>query len=243
VSCKKIGNIGGYPIKYNKTVMHNLNTERTLKFRKLIAVLLPSWLSGLVAVACGLLMTIYVIASFNLPGAGIKQELLNLTHTSNTSPVLTLPGQTPPGSNHNTLQNTWPLIAFWAIIGLIIYFVADLLFNLMRDVFALKNELTYVHSKRDVIIRYTAELLIFRAVIVLFWLAFLDLFFKRLIPYSILASRASASDVTSGAGLITALLSSAVIAFSLHVNTVFLRLALRRTRVLSTSDYLDVEKY
>ncbi len=195
-------------------------------------LLTPSWLSGLIAVTIGLAVTIGVILSYSFNNSQIQQQLANLQNTP--SPALTLPGQTPPSSN-NTLQNTWPLLGFWGAIGLVVYFLAETVIKLLRDFAELKRELDYVHARRDIMIKTTAEYLLLRLVAVIIWLIFINVFFKRIIPYSITAAYASASDLRSLSAFLYELLSFSMIVFSMHLHTIFLRLSLRRPRVFSNA--------
>ncbi len=213
---------------------NSTNSEKRINERLFDALLTPSWLSGLIAIAAGLVVTIGVVLAFSFNTSQIQQQLGNLQNTSKQS-VLTLPGQTPPGTTANSLQNTWPLLAFWGVVGLVVYFIVETIAKAISNAAALREELYYVHAKRDTLIKMTVEYLVIRLIIVAFWLIFIDLFLKRIIPYSITASHAAASDPKSLSAFLYILLSFVMIAGSLHLHAIFLRLIARRPRVFSAT--------
>src|SRR5579884_3679658 len=158
-------------------------------------VFTPSWLSGLIAVASGLIMVVGVIVAFSFSNSQVQQQLVALQNT--TVPALTQPGQNPPGNDARSLQNTWPLIAIWAVVGLVVYFVVEAIVNAVRSVTELRQQLDYVHAERNALLRVTVESLVIRLLAAVLWLVFIELFLKRIIPYSITAAHASASDLHS----------------------------------------------
>lgn len=203
------------------------------KATRLDKLLEPSWLSGLIAVIAGLVVTIGVILAFSFNNSQIQQQLTGLQNT--TAPTLTLPGQNPPGGTKNSLQNTWPLLGFWAIIGFVVYFVVETVAQGVHNLEELREEMGYVHAQRDILLKTAVEYLLIRLLTVIVWLFFIEVFFKRIIPYSILAAHASTADLHSGQSFIYALVSFFMITASLHLHTIFLRLSLRRTRVFSAA--------
>ena len=165
-------------------------TEASLNERRLRALLTPSWLSGLLAILGGLIVTGGVIIVFNFNNGPLRQQLITLENTNNSQPALTLPGQAPP-ETRNSLQNTWPLFAFWGMVGLAVYFVVESIIKTITEAEEFSRELNYVHAKRAKMIWSLVEGLAFRFVSIIVWLIFLDLFIKRFIPYSITAAQAS----------------------------------------------------
>jgi phosphotransferase system glucose/maltose/N-acetylglucosamine-specific IIC component len=200
---------------------------------KVDKILTPSWLSGLIAIAAGLIVTVGVIITFNFKDTIAQQRLTIWQNTS--SPALTLPGESPPGTTTNSLQNTWPLIGFWIIVGLLVYLIVEAGMKAVNDVNELKEELDYVHARRDVLIRESAVALLIRLLAMLVWLFFIEVFFKRIIPYSITASHDSVGNLKHLDALRDVGLSFLIIAASIHVHTFFLRVALHRSRVFSNT--------
>lgn len=193
----------------------------------------------MVSVISGILVTALVIAAFMLSGAGLKQELSSLENTSSSQPALTLPGENPPGTDQNSLQNTWPLFAFWAFVGMISYYVVNMMIKILKEVREYNAELSYVNARRDAIIKITLEYFLFKAVMILIWLLFTDYFFRRLVPLCILAAHASTLDLISLAGISAFLTSFIVMAISMHLHTVLLRLVVGRPRVFTPFTYTD----
>jgi hypothetical protein len=193
----------------------------------------PSWLSGLIAVLCGLIVTVGIIVAFSYNNSDVQQQIIGWQSTSIPALSLTLPGEAPPGTTVNSLQNTWPLLGFWMIVGLIVYFVVEAAVRGLNQVAEFRRELGYVNADKDFLVREAIEIVAIRLLAAAFWLFFIELFFKRIIPYSILAGHASAAAPGSAVSFLYALLSFTMIALSLHLQTIFLRLVAGRSRLFS----------
>jgi len=216
--------------------MKNLNDpEVELEHRQLHAVLTPSWLSGLLAVTAGLVMTVGVIISFHLQGQ-VQQQLMSWEHTSK-QPALTLPGQGPTNNATSSLQNTWPLIAFWGVIGLVAYFAMETFMKAGGRLNEIREEMDYVNMRRDVLIKDVAIQVIVRFGVAIIWLLFLNLFFKRIIPYSITLVQGATNDLLTVNAVLRIIWAFCLITGSLHLQTIFLRFTLGRARVFSSTDY------
>ncbi|HUA13070.1 MAG TPA: hypothetical protein VL989_01045 [Candidatus Sulfotelmatobacter sp.] len=213
--------------------------ESHVNKRRYIAVLTPSWLSGLVCIILGLGVTLGVVIAFDFNASGLQHQLIGFEHTPSSQPALTLPGQTAPMPAASSLQNTWPLIAFWAVVGLIVYFIAEAIVKAVLEAREFSSELSYVHARRDLLIKTAWQNVALRLAIGFVWLVFIDLSLKRIIPLAI----SSAHKAAIG-GFVSSLWHGfacfVLIALCLHINIVFLRLMLRRTRVISSVDYSDV---
>jgi len=201
--------------------------------KRFYQIFIPSWLSLLICVVSAITLCAWVILTLILKDGGYSQLILHPNGNSHSQSVLTLPGQNVAATS-NSLQNTWPLILFWGFIGLIVYFVVDLLISLINDVKRFNRQLDYVHSKRDALIKTTVKVLLIRLVAVILWLFFLDYFSKRIIPHCINLSHHSlhaGSLVHAGGDVVAALI---IIIVCMHVNTVFLRIVTRRSRVFGS---------
>lgn len=195
-------------------------------------LLTPSWLSGLIAVAGGLVVTAGVLLAFSFNNSQAQQQLTTWQNTS--APALTLPGQSPPGTDNNSLQNTWPLLGFWMVIGLVVYFVVESAAHAMGEAAEIKKELKYVHVRRDTLLRSTLSSVTLRFLAAVVWLLLIEVFFKRVIPYSITAAHASASDPLSLNAFLYALLSFVMVVLGLHLQVILARLCAGRARLFST---------
>ncbi len=217
--------------------MQNLQFKTNkVNSRKIQELFTPSWLSGLLAILAGLVVSVGVILIFSLDNGQASLQLASYEHTS-SQPALTLPGQNVSGPGSNSLENTWPILAFWGMVGFFVYLLLEMILKMISNAEDFTKELNYVHTKRDALIRTTLEYVLARFISVVFWLIFINLFFKKIIPYTITASHASAGDFLSGSGILYAFLAFAVMALSLHLHAVFLRLSLGRPRAFSSVDY------
>jgi hypothetical protein len=207
------------------------NIENKL-FDKLLT---PSWLSGLLATVAGLVVVVGVCLAFSSTGGALQQQLIDWQNVRQQS-TLTVPGQTVEAPK-NSLQTSWPLLAFWAVIGLIVYFIVEEVITIAKSTSELKEELNYVHARRQDLIRATVQRLLVRIMALVLWLIFIDIFFKRIIPYSITAAQAGNADLTSWAGLYYEALAFVMVAFSFHVHTIFLRIVARKPRVFADVTY------
>jgi hypothetical protein len=208
--------------------------------RRLVEVTFsPSWLSLIVAVLVAVGIVAWVILSFELKKTGYEQILVHPRGGGSQS-VLTLPGQSYSGSNTNSLQNTWPLIAFWGIIGLFVYILLENVYNVIHSFKEVNDEMYFMHAKRDLLVKSTIELIVFRLVSVIAWLFFMDYFFKRIIPMAINYSRNSVHAINLSSSILDVVVALVVLLVAMHINTIFLRLALKRPRIFSSSNYLDV---
>lgn len=197
------------------------------------ALLTPSGLSGTLAVIAGLIVTIGVITAFTFQNSSIQQQLIAWQQTQ-PQKALTTADQTLPENDKPTLAGSWPLIIVWSLIGLVTYTIAASIAHSFSEAMRIKKSMNYVNAKPRSILETTAEHMILRIVALVILGILVNLFFKRIIPYGISASHASASDVLSGQGALYALLSFFVVAFSVHLQTIFLRLALGKIRIFSS---------
>jgi len=197
-------------------------------------LLTPSWLSGVLAVFVGLMITVSVIVAFSLDTSTIQQQLL-AWQGDKPQRALTTPDQVLPENDHPGLKESWPLIVIWAGVGLAVYAVAATIVRSFNQAEDLRESLEYVHAPRDQLIKEAVEHLAVRLLSLLLLVLMIIGFIKKVVPYSITAAHASATDLASLGGVLYAILSFAVIAISLHMTTILLRLAIGRARILSSS--------
>jgi hypothetical protein len=214
-----------------------MNTdETTINHRRLIALLSPSWLSGLMAAFGGLGITIGIILDFSVKHSSAGQSLMNLSTMQQSAPQ----PLTQPGVINTSLENTWPLIAFWAVVGLVVYFIAETIVKALREVAEFRDELSYVHANPDKLYRAALRSFGVRLLIIIIWFIFIDSFFKVILPQCVTWSYAAATNLTQIHAVTDAILAIVVIALSLHLHTIFMRLTFGKVRLLSSALYLDV---
>jgi len=199
--------------------------------RKIVGLLLtPSWVSGLIAVVVGLAVSIGVIVAFEAHNSLLQQQLLSWQQDQQ-QPALTMPSQTLPQNDHPSLQSSWPLLVVWSLVGLVVYIIAASIARSAAQAENLRESLGYVNARPHVILVSTAEHIILRLMAVAILISFTLAVWRLAVPYSIMASQASAADFFSLEGGLYALLSCFLIAMSLHIETILLRLTMGRVRV------------
>lgn len=202
-------------------------------------VLRPSWLSGLIAILAGLIVAGGVIIAFTANNSQIQQQILVWQQAAPSSnPALTTPGEVLQENDKPTLQGSWPLLIFWSILGLVVYVIAMFVTKSIRDAGAFRESLGYVHADKRRMLLGAAVHIVLRLAIIGLWALFTVMFFKLVIPYAITAAHASAADVISPHGIAYALVSFLVIALSIHLHAVFMRLTFGKARIFSNINEL-----
>jgi hypothetical protein len=202
--------------------------------RRLIGLLLtPSWISGLVTVVAALVISIGVIIAFEAHSSLLQQHLLSWQQPASAQPVLTQPGQNLTENDHPSLKSTWPLLLIWSLVGLLVYLMVASIVHSANQAEELRESLDYVNARPHAVLASTAEHIVMRVVAVILFIIFAFTIWHQVVPYSIMASHASASDILSLDGGLYELLSFFLIAISLHIETILLRLSLGRARVFS----------
>ena len=80
--------------------------------------------------------------------------------------------------------------------------------------------------------------LLIRVAVIAAWLIFIDIFSKRIIPYSLISAQAGTADLVSWNGLFYESLAFVMVVLSLHAHAIFLRLVARKPRVFSSATYV-----
>lgn len=209
--------------------MSRLSDEDRKAFELLVK---PSWLSGLIAVIVGLVISIGVIVAFEAHNSTLQQQLMGWQQTR-PQPTLTTPGQTVVENDHPTLKGSWSLLLVWSLVGLLVYGLVATIVHSIGQAEGLRESLHYVNARPHTMLTSTAEHVLLRVIAAITLVVFAMAFWRQVIPYSIQASDASAADVISFYGLLYAVLSFALIALSLHAQTILLRLTMGRARLFS----------
>ncbi len=201
--------------------------------KKAIGLLLtPSWLSGLIAVLAGLIVCVGTIAIFHYNDTTMQKQLIGWQQ-SKPEKALTTPDQVLEENDKPTLKGSWPLIVVWSLTGLVVYLIAVYIVHSIETTKRFADSMDYVNSHPETVLVATAERATLRIVSFIFLLATAYLVWHKVIPYGIMAGRVAALDLISLGGILSALLSFAVVALSFHVLAVLLRLSLGRPRTFS----------
>ena len=201
------------------------------KDRHQIGLLLtPSWLSGLVAIVAGLVVSCGVIIAFSVNNSGLQQQLMSWEQTQPQT-VVTNPDQALPENDHPTLQGSWPLLLLWSLVGLLVYAIVATILHDLNSAAELRKSLDYVNSRPQTVLATTAEHLLLRLIAAIVAVVFAIFGLHQVIPYAITAAHASAADVASLDGAVYAVVAFGVIVVGVHVQTILLRLSFGRGRV------------
>lgn len=200
---------------------------------RLIGMLLrPSWISGFIAVVIGLTLSVGVVVSFEANNSLVQQHLLS--YEQKPQPVLTKPGQNVPENTQSSLKSNLPLLLLWGFVGFLVYLMIASVIQFAAEAEDFKESLDYVNARPKSAIASTAEHVLMRVVAGILLVTFTVALWRQIGPYSVTAALAGVSNIASFDGGLYALLSFGLIAFSLHVETILLRLTLGRVRVFST---------
>jgi hypothetical protein len=189
----------------------------------------PTWLSGLIAIVVGLALTLGVMAVFSFNNSAVLKQLKSWEQTQ-SQPSLTTANQTLPTPKLQ-LKNTWPLLIAWGLVGIIVYILTMAVVNSITNTAQLVESLGYVHTKPKAVLKATIERISLRVVAIIFFVVLFINFYKQIIPYSITAAQVSANNIKVVHSDLHVLLAFVIIVLSLHLETIFLRLARGRYRV------------
>jgi hypothetical protein len=193
------------------------------------AVLSLSWLSCLVIVLAGLVVTAGTIVTFNLNHSAFKQDLVSWEQ-SHASKTISLTGRSAQTGN-TTFANSWPFILIWAVVGVIIYVVAASIVRTIIKTIEFERELDYIHANPYSMIKAVIAHLIMRIVAIFLLVTLVVVFVYHTLPYVISASRTSATNLWSLHGLHYAAISFVLTVVCTYAASVLLRLTLGRERV------------
>jgi hypothetical protein len=202
----------------------------TRAYRDIITVLSPSWLSGLLAVTIGLVITGGVIITFSFNNTSFQQQLVAWQSTQPTK-ALTTPDQTLTQNDRPTLAGSWPLLTVWGLVGLLVYALTMAIVRAITNANELRESLNYVNADHHSQIETVTEQLVLRIVSAAILISLLAVFIKQVVPYSITAAHATSSNIISLDGGLYALLSFLMVVLSIHLQTIFFRLSMGKVRV------------
>ncbi|GAC1501705.1 MAG: hypothetical protein NVS1B10_06040 [Candidatus Saccharimonadales bacterium] len=192
----------------------------------------PSWLSALIAILIGLLLSAGVIVAFQAHNSPIQQQLI-VWQQNKPQPELTLPDQVLPENNRPSIKGSWPLLIVWSLIGLLVYTISTMIVRSFIRAKETEESLDYVNAQKSVLIKSTLEHLLLRAIAFAILIVQIMVFWKIVIPYSITAAHASASDLISISGIVYVFLAFLVNLVVIHAITICIRLTAGKSRLFS----------
>lgn len=210
-----------------------MNTETKINRRLIGYLFTPSLLSGLVCIIAALSLTLATIGFLQYSGSSFKIDYQKYQAGNQGQSVV---------DSYRTdttfkLISSAPLLAFWALIGLVVYLLATSVVTAIQQANEMKHELDYVNSNRTRLLGTVFLHFVIRCAVIAVWLPYLLFFFHQIIPYSLTA--AEAGGLLSLDGLVGAVLSVVIMALALHVHVFLLRVLLMRPRILSRALYVS----
>lgn len=190
----------------------------------------PSSLSLTVGILLGLIVTVGVIVAFATKNSAVQQQLVTW-QTKTTH--LTTPEENGSliENDKPTLAGSWPLLVIWAMVGIGVYALTMTIIHTITNAKELTESMEYVNAKPKWQMEVALEHFVMRFVSLVIFVCLTVVLVKQVLPYSITASHAAALDVISLDGALYAVLSFAIIVCTVHLQTIFLRLASGKLRV------------
>lgn len=126
-----------------------------------------------------------------------------------------------------------------AIIGTVVFIVLQLFTRAATDVSDIFKQIHQAQGETKKELEQEIELRIgFRAAMVLLWIGYIIIFVKLLLPYIILIEQFGVTNFATATGWGYGLLGFGLLAASLHVHIIFMRLMLLRPRVFGGQNLL-----
>jgi hypothetical protein len=193
-------------------------------------LLKPSFFSGVMATLVGLIVTLGVIVAFATQNSTVQQQLIawqdkpqHLTTVEENQDIVE--------NDHPTLSGSWPLLIIWAFVGLGVYILTMGMVRFFTTARDLTESMDYVNAKPVWQLEVAAEHFALRLISTVILVSLFVVLLKQVLPYSITAAHASALEFFSPLGATYAFVSFAIVAVNVHLQTIFLRLALGKVRV------------
>lgn len=194
----------------------------------------PSWLSGVIAGIGAIGVVVATIVATQFPGSSFW-EILQTQAVS--EPTVS---QNYEVVNNNLEVNSFvsslPLFAFWAGVGVMIYAFAANIFNIFQRAAIFKEEMDFINMNRrqlvyEAVLKFGLRIAFFVA-----WLIFVQLTLKIFIPYSVAATQYASQIDNALTGLVYIIMALAIMAVTLHLHAVLLRLIRLRPRLFGELD-------
>lgn len=198
--------------------------------KKILLLLLPSWVVNFVGVAVGVLTTGATIVLSHYQGSELQRQIFEVQ--ANAQPGAEADSYQTIASNFsdNQFVGALPLLLVWAAVGLAVYFFANSIVRSFSQAAELRDELNYVHVSRQQRLHEALQHFGIRVAAVIGWFIFIKVSLSVLIPYA-LASAKVAADSWSFANVGYAVLAAGVLYVTVCVHAVFLRLIALKPRL------------
>ena len=199
--------------------------------QKVLQLFTPSWVTNVIGVAFALLLTAGVIVLTQFQGSEIQMQIFDAQSAGTGIQQDITYQQVAENMSDNKFLGSLPLLLTWACVGLVVYFLAMSIAKSIGGLVNVRDQLEYVHTSRDALLRETFVRLGLRLVAIVGLLIVLRLSFGILIPYALASANIAGQNVSvTSAGYV--LLSMIVLYVVVYLITLALRLVSLRPRVI-----------
>lgn len=136
----------------------------------------------------------------------------------------------------NPLLNKIVFFAFWCLVGLVVYFLLTGAGKTTSVISDTAHQLHYFNARKKQFEQELGLRLIIASIAVLFGLIYSVFFIRTLLPFSVLCGRIGVGSLNTLSGWLYTMAGFAVLALSLHIFIVTLRLLLMRPRLYGGGD-------
>jgi hypothetical protein len=202
-------------------MLHNRNV--------ILALLSPSWLSGIGVVVGALAIIVWAAAAFYLPGSELH---ILLQEAQPSQPELST--NTDRLQEHlaiNKFMSNLPLLLLWGGVGAVVYVFTISIANAIARTSVLKAQMNYLHADKKKLVHEAIQRLVIRLLFVLVWFLLIKLSLKLLLPYSIAAVHFATGPNGWVNRIVYISLAFIVLLLTLHAHTVLIRLIGLRPRL------------
>lgn len=196
-------------------------------------MLLPSWLSGLVAFASGIIIVVVEALVVHLKGSSLDQLILAI-HSAGGVAAGSYKSITTNLDNI-AIINDLPLFILWAGVGTIVYVFSVKVYRGFASVADTEEKMHYVHATPREVLKEALTHLAIRIFALAILITLAIVFIHQALPYS-LAQAASLGRQLNLKDLLYAVLSVILIAFNLSLMVSALRLMALRLRLIGESE-------
>jgi hypothetical protein len=199
--------------------------------RNLLKLITPSWLSGFIGGAVAILVTSAGIVISRYQGSELQQQIFeNQANAAANGTANGVYENITANIANNSLLNTVPMLLTWAAVGLVIYYLSVSIGQSMARTVDLREQMEYVHSSRQELMRQATRNTLVRLAAVIAWFVLIKLTIGVFVPYA-LAAASIAGDSLSFASAGYALLAMAILFGTVQLHAIVLRLIALRPRL------------
>lgn len=212
---------------------HTNATTRDYDWRLFLQLLKPSATSAITCILASLFVVAAIVGYINYQGSGFQYEFSQAQVRNQEEVFVDEYGYVVEDFEQNNMLDKIPVMVFWMFVGTLVYFLVTGIAGAISSAGEINNELHYVHVHRKALLREVYIKTTIRLVILGLWLGYIILFFKFLLPYVIAAAHVGAGNITTFMGILYALLAMFILAVSLHMHVIMVRLVALRPRLFS----------